>query len=64
MVGRGCRFVFASHINKLKSHTHNATPQRRQLDARAHNIDLAAQKEAALKKEWDEFQRFASQVRF
>ncbi|GAB5033525.1 Hypothetical protein NocV09_01400590 [Nannochloropsis oceanica] len=31
-------------------------------DAAAHNIDLVAQKEAAVKAEWEEFQKFAAAV--
>lgn len=50
----------------INTHTHSPThilhPPTAQLDAKAHNIDLAAQKEAKLKKEWDAFQKFAGQV--
>lgn len=52
----GLLFVTGSVLTYTHVHTNP------QADARAHNIDLAAKKEADLKKEWDEFQKFATEV--
>lgn len=57
----GCSVYDGTRRSSL--HTRDTNHKTPQLDARAHNIDLQAKKEAELKKEWESFLKFATQVR-